>query len=225
MRTMVVAVLGLLAAACGTTSAPDSALEQKFVWYRYIAGDDIRTGCTADGPVRFRYIYNAIFTEEVRAIDVEGQAGQGAWLQAHRYKGARMLDIASASILNTPDQASIRLSAEEFGALLETIVGAGFAGPPETGLILRSDDFYGLAAGCRGGEFRIHGYRRDAVPGLVFHRALEVLDPIEAPWPVVYDTGKPEAAISDTRGEYKESSDPYFIVEIGQGGLIGVNEW
>ncbi len=218
------AAAGLLAGACAASGAPSSTLEQKFTWYGYLAGADIRDACSADGPLRFRYVFNAIFTEEVRALDLEGREGEGAWLESRRYAGARVLDVTSAGLINRPDQAAVFLNAARLDGLLDAIVAGGFAGPAETGLILRSDDFYGVATGCRGGEFRIHGYRREALPGLGFVEALQAIDPLDSPWPAVYDTGKPTAAMSDTRGDTRDSIDPYFVIEIGHSGLRGVND-
>ena len=222
--------IGLLAAAvllaaCAASGAPDSALEQKFTWYRYLAGDDLRTSCAADGPIRFRFVYNAEFTKEVRALDLDAAPGQGGWLESRRYRGARVLDVQSAGIANRPDTAAVFLNAAQVDGLLDAVVASGFAEPPETGLILRSDTHYGVASGCRGGEFRLHGYGWSKLAGLAFADDLRNLDPLGVAWPTPLDTGARSDAGRDTSGDARESSDPFFVIELGHFGLRGVNEW
>lgn len=212
-------------AACAASGAPDSTLEQKFTWYRYLAGDDLRAACAADGPIRFRFVYNAEFTKEVRALDLDAMPGRGGWLESRRYRGARVLDVQSASIVNKPETAAVFLSAGQVDGLLDAIVASGFADPPETGLILRSDTHYGVASGCRGGEFRLHGYPWSRLAGLAFVADLRGLDPLESPWPTPTDTGAPSGVVRDSSGDARESSDPFFVIELGQFGLRGVNEW
>jgi hypothetical protein len=214
----------LAVAGCAATGAPDSTIEQKFTWYRYLAGDDLRAACAADGPVRFRFVYNAVFTDEVRALDLEAEPGGGGWLNSRRYQGSRVLDIASGSLLNVPQHADVFLSADQVAGLLDAVTASGFAGPAEAGLILRSDSHYAMASGCRGGEFKLHGYPWHALGGLGYRAMLERLDPLGVPWPVAVDTGAPSGAIGDTRAEARESSEVFFVIELGHTGLRGVNE-
>lgn len=225
MKTIACLLVVLALGACTPTGAPDSALEQKATWFRYLAGEDLRTSCAAGGPVRYRFVYNAVFTKEVRALDLTAAEGGGGTLESRRYRGARALDIQSASILNRPDAASVALDAAQVADLLEAIVADGFADPAEAGLILRSDTHYAVAAGCRGGEFRIHGYRWSAIADLATVAALRRLDPLVGPWPEPVDTGAPSSAQELATQDTREDSNPYFVIELGQFGLRGVNEW
>jgi hypothetical protein len=218
-------LVALALAACTAARAPESTLEQKFTWYRYLAGDDLRTACGGGGPVRFRFVYNAVFTDEVRALDLSATEGGGGRLESRRYRGARVLDVGSASLVNRPDAATVELDVEQVAGLLDAIVADGFAGPSETGLILRSDTFYGVATGCRGGEFKIHGYPWRRLADLATVTSLRRLDPLPGPWPEPVDTGAPSSAQEIATGEAREDSDPFFVIELGQFGLRGVNEW
>ncbi|MGH6720366.1 MAG: hypothetical protein ACREER_13720 [Alphaproteobacteria bacterium] len=218
------AIAAWLVAGCAATGAPDSTFEQKFTWYRYLAGDDVRAACAADGPIRFRFVYNAVFTEEVRALDLDAAPGGGGWLESRRYQGSRVLDVASAGPLNVPQRGAVFLNADKVAELLDAITASGFAGAAETGLILRSDSHYAVASGCRGGEFKLHGYAWNTLGGLGYAALLERLDPIGIPWPKPVDTGAPSGAIDDTRAEARESSEVFFVIEMGQTGLRGVNE-
>ena len=188
------------------------------------SSDLLRTACHAGGPTTFRFVYNALFNKDVRALDLTAGDGGGT-LESRRYQGARVLDVQSASLVNRPDQASVSLDGTQVATLLDAIVADGFAGPAETGLILRSDTYHAVATGCRGGEFRIHGYTWDRLGNLATVDALRALDPLGVPWPEPIDSGAPSSAHELAPTDTREDSDPYFVLEVGQYGLRGVNEW
>lgn len=219
-----VLALAIVLAACAVGGAPDSALEQKVTWFHYVAGEDLRADCRTDGPTTFRFVYNALFNKDVRALDLTAGEGGGT-LESRRYQGARVLNVQSAGLVNRPDQASVALDGTQVAALLDAIVADGFAGPAESGLILRSDTYHAVATGCRGGEFRIHGYTWDRLGNLATADALRALDPLGVPWPEPVDSDAPSSAHELAPTGTHEDSDPYFVLELGQFGLRGFNEW
>jgi len=94
IRIGLAVVVMLVVAACATTGPDDGVLGRKLAWFSYLNGEDIRAACAAGAPDRFRFVYNADYTEHVRAYDVTADPrGGGAALIVRAMPAANVADI------------------------------------------------------------------------------------------------------------------------------------
>jgi hypothetical protein len=219
------ALLVLVAVAgCRAAGAPDSAGAMRFTWFSYLNADDLRGRCKEGGPPLTRLVYNAVFTEQVRTYDLTGQPDGGARVQENLYRGAQLLDVTSLGILNRPDHMDWRFAPPVVAELEKALAQAGAFGPPPVGLIMRSDDYYWLVAACRDGTMTYHGYRSKALKGLPFFDVLNRYDPLGEPLPEPKKLAIPAGMAAPlTTAEGRDNADPYFHIQIGEDGLVGLS--
>jgi hypothetical protein len=142
--------------AAPTLAAPTMAqaiasdpISRTFRWPDILAGNDIRRACGPGAPERWRFVYNAIYSEQVRSYDVGGgtvetrvfdRLGIGymtTFSLAEFIQGA--LSIAPIS----PEELR-RLAAAWETDLPKAVKPIGH---------LRADRFFWTSAGCRDGRF------------------------------------------------------------------------
>jgi len=177
-----VVVVQVLAACAPTPGGLSDPISRKAQWHATAGGDDLREGCAAGRPSRWRLVYNAVWDEQVRVYDIERlPAGEGARLVATVVRGApRVLQAYLMQLggRSTTRVAESRLSEPQLAALLRAVHDAGFARRPEEGMRLASWDFYWLASACVDGAWHLNAWRRDE-PGfqrLGFAELLVALD-------------------------------------------------
>ena len=91
----------LLAAACAYRGGSD-VFTTKFTWYSYLNGDDIRARCTAGGPSLYRFVYNGVYTRQVRTYAISPAAdGRGYVLRARVLGGPLVQEIVIDDPLKT----------------------------------------------------------------------------------------------------------------------------
>lgn len=95
---------GLLAGACTYTGKPaDNPVERRFTYMSYLAADDLRAVCTAGTPERYRFVYNAEYSRQVRLYEVEIEPdGRGAVLEARILAARRSGRSNLASTIGSP---------------------------------------------------------------------------------------------------------------------------
>ena len=154
LTLVALAVLG----ACAPHGAVTSNLGRLPTWNRYLAGDDVRQACEAGGPDRIRFVYNAVWREQVRAYEVAvtdygARVDQFVW-------GAGALIAASA---NGPElaatKASVGIDKARLARLEQAMAESGVDGPAPAGAFLRSDNFYWVVASCRAGRFHFNAFQ------------------------------------------------------------------
>lgn len=67
----------LFLTACNYTGRPDNAVERRYTWFSYLAGDDLRESCRSHAPPRYRFVYNAIYSEQVRTYEINSLSDDG----------------------------------------------------------------------------------------------------------------------------------------------------
>ena len=213
--------LGLLIAGCTAAGPPENALAQRLTWFSYLNGDDLRLRCAAATPPVFRLVYNAVFTEQVRAYEVIGLASGGARLETRIWRGSNLLRLDLVDPINRPTMAVGWLDAREFADLIDRLAASGFFASAPDGLTLRSDDYYWLVAGCSDGVLHVNGYPIAEIPRLAAVELLARHDPTGEPLPTPRRLYLPPfgARIADTRSGF---GGPYFLVELGPHGLNNV---
>ena len=62
----------VILSACEYSGRPDNAFERRFTWLSFLAGEDLKESCRNHAPPRYRFVFNAIYSEHVRTYDING---------------------------------------------------------------------------------------------------------------------------------------------------------
>jgi hypothetical protein len=161
-------LIGILASLLtGSCAYRQGMIEAPFVrnyqYFSYVAGDDIRRDCRPGTAAQYRFVYNAIWGEQVRAYDLRRSAtGEGAILWSEVFEGGGVLSaLNTANLLSSKRDGSgrIRLSEAEYVALIRAVEASGFGAPAPQGLALPSWAFSWVAAACANGRFHLNAWR------------------------------------------------------------------
>jgi hypothetical protein len=217
----------LLMAGCAYQGSTDP-VSRKFSWYDYLGGGDIKRSCVPGAPDRYRFVYNAIYIEQVRTYDLQTDAGRpGENLLTARVIGPAQLGsvpVGEAADVLGPWKGKIAqtwLRDADVTTLSATAREAGLFSPPPVGLRLHSDRFYWTVAACEKGVFAFNGYlwpserfERLQFPKLLFawdQTGVRVNPPRQA---TAFDI---HGRVTPERGESRLE----FEVEVGDNGLKG----
>ena len=217
---------GLLLAGCAYEGAIDSPLTQKFTWFSYVSGDDIRAACQPGSSEKYRFIYNARYDEQLRSYEVLGDAiDKGGFVTARAQGKATITNLSSEDFL-APwrwQKARSRLDEQEMAQLREALAEAGFYGKPDVGLELNSKAFYWAVVGCIEGNFFFGGWQdpSEAFKALRFPEMLFAQDgtglAVNPPRPLnPIERGRSSGPWQDRGGDI-----PRFLITVGEQGLEG----
>ncbi|MBC8792201.1 MAG: hypothetical protein C6Y20_11390 [Tagaea sp. CACIAM 22H2] len=158
-----VALLGiaLALAACADTSRVHTPVVGGLSYFNYLAGNDIKAACTADAPARYRFVYNAVFDEQVRSYDLQ-QTADGAKLSVNVGNSEIRVFEFPLSWPIRPEavkrQAEATLSRADYLALIRQVEADGFGAAAPEGMRLQSYDFYWAVSACAGGKFHFNAW-------------------------------------------------------------------
>lgn len=62
---LIVALTAALA-GCAYDGAPGDSLSRRLTYFSYLRADDLRDACEQGGPERYRFVYNAEYSRQVR---------------------------------------------------------------------------------------------------------------------------------------------------------------
>ena len=127
-------------------------------WLSYLSGDDVKAACEAGGPDRLRFVYNAIWTEQVRAYELK-VTDYGAQIDEHVWGPGALLAANAQGPQISADKASVGINKARLQALESAMAADGVDGPVPRGEFLRSDNFYWVVASCRQGQFHFNAYQ------------------------------------------------------------------
>lgn len=227
----VVIAAGLLfTGSCAYRGADDNPMARNLTWFSYLNGDDIRAQCTAGAPDRYRFVYNGIYTEQVRSYDVTTAGGGTDSILEVRVLGTRgnvgTLSLTSPSAILAPwtgQTETVHLRPENLAQLQDAMRTGGVFAPLAGRLELSSDSFYWVVAACRDGAFAFNAYHwpstrfaAAAFPGLLFAwdpSGIPVNPPREADPATIHNAASP----SDLRNAQR------FNLAAESDGLIGVS--
>lgn len=165
------AALGGTLAGCAyhgeTVTDIDNPAVQKFAWFSFLDGHDIREACAALGPqapARYRLVYNGQYEEQLRVYEIDATPDGGARLHARAKGHTNLADwwIRDESDLLAPwrwRESQTALSAAELAQFRAALVESGFGRGAPQGLRLPSRDFYWVASGCEAGQFHFYAWR------------------------------------------------------------------
>jgi hypothetical protein len=154
-------VAGTLLAACSGTSSVDTPVVGRLQWFSFIGGADIRKQCVAGAPARYRFVYNAVYSEQVRVYDVTRTAS-GAEFGTRISSGQISLlgyFPGAADPWNARARGGGTLDDAAYLALIRRLEADGFGAPTDTRTRFPSWDHYWLVSACADGRFHINGWR------------------------------------------------------------------
>lgn len=164
-RAMILGLLFLV--ACSTDGDVSNPILRKLSWFSYLQGDDLRAACGPAAPGRYRLIYNANYTEQVRIYDL----GDGE--EAHMSQRVLESGNLGAWTLSGPFApwsgriAAIDLQPAQMRGLVAALAESGAFGPPAEGLELESRSFFWTLAACHDGRYHFTAWPQTAPPGFV----------------------------------------------------------
>ena len=222
------ALLVLLLAGCAYHGGIDDPMVQKLTWFSYVGGGDIRAACAAGGPESYRIIYNGRYREQLRSYELTATP-DGAVLQARVKESPDMARLTGGD-LEGPWRwlrSVATLSPAELARFRALLDASGFRAGAPPGLVLHSNDFYWVAAGC--GPDRVfhfaawvaaHGDFAQVhfVDFLLAHDQTGVAFNPPRPVPVSDYSPVPPG----NRGEREEPANDRFNLEVGEDQLLRV---
>ena len=157
----------LVLGACEYAERPENAAERRFTWFSYLASEDLKESCRSHAPPRYRFIYNAIFSEQVSTYEINGLPdGGGGMIDAEILSSKVSPDF----LLHFPNwpwsgkHAVVRLYDVEMNLLRTSLEASGFFDSPSLGKILDSHSFYCTSAFAKATAFT-------SMPGYIRHRS------------------------------------------------------
>ncbi|MFA5121859.1 hypothetical protein [Zavarzinia sp.] len=148
----------LLLGACAANGPISSNLGRLASWFPYLSGDDIKKACAAGGPDRIRFVYNAIWTEQVRAYELK-YTSYGAQVDQWVWGPGTLLAFGPEGNNLEATKASIGIDKRRLAALEKAMAESDVAGPAPKGEFLRSDNFYWVVSICRAGVFHFNAFQ------------------------------------------------------------------
>lgn len=171
-RNVVIVILFAIFSCIGCSyRGHDDALSQRFTWFSYLNGDDIRAACHPGARDRFRFVYNGVYIQQARTYDFAPQADGSDYLLRVRVLGPSDLSnvgIDPSTIIADPlellapfagHKASLVLGGRDIDALVATLPASGLFQPAPRGLYLRSEDFFWVAVACIGGRMAFNVWK------------------------------------------------------------------
>lgn len=231
-RALIPLVLAALIGGCAYHETYPQ-VTRRFTWFSYLNGDDIRARCGADARPRYRFVYNGVYTRQVRTYDIApDEQGRGFQLTARVLNPFLLssveIDIPGMMSGQDPSEglqpwagttARVPLGSRDLDTLDAALAVSGFFRPPPVGARLSSDGFYWIGVACIGGRMAFNAYEwpssrfDDATfPALLFgwdQTGVPVHPPHDRPF-----SGLDEDPQS--KGMHT------FTITIGQEGLAGV---
>jgi hypothetical protein len=214
-------VFAALLAACAYRGA-DNPVALRLSWFDYLNGGDLRGLCVAGAPERYRFVYNAVNTEQIRRYEVGPGAAPGTHLLRVNVIGPP--DLSQVMVGRPGDLAgpwrgtseTVHLRIEDVALLRRAATSGGvFAGAP-TGLRLASKGFFWTVAACVGGRFSFNAYRW---PSRRFEDA--AFAPLLFAWdPTGVTVNEPRRIIEAYDKDGADNARRYTL-DVGVNGLVG----
>ncbi len=230
-------MLGLVMACLNgcTFHGRTDAISQRFTWFSYLNGDDIRAACAPGSRARYRFVYNGVYVRQARTYDIApGDSPTGtdpSYVLRARVLGPSDLSNVSidpAALIEDPldilapfagHKAHTPLGSRDIDALDGALVASGFFQPPPTGLYLRSEDFFWVGVACISGRVLFNAWRYPSrgFDALTFPKLLFGWDttgvPVNPPRDLSTFEIYGQATVPD--------SAPRFTLTVGTDGLAG----
>jgi hypothetical protein len=140
----------------------DNPVVRKVAWFSYLDGNDLRQGCVAGAPDRFRLVYNGQYERQIRSYEVvQASPNPGGAYFVARAMGPTNLAEVKLNDLLAPWQwqkSETQLSGAELDQFRDLLTQSGWGSGAPEGKILHSRDFYWVASGCHNGQFHFDAW-------------------------------------------------------------------
>lgn len=217
LRMTGVALVLAVLAGCQSAGPARDPLTRVFTWFDYLGGGDLRRACGPGASPRWRFVYNARWSDQVRAYDVA--LGPNPAVVAHVFTGSVDLAFGPGGIFPAWVGRGARdeLSAGEAAALRRAL-GADVPEPAPVGSFLRSDDYYWTASRCVDGRFAFAAwtYEQADLARLPFLAALLPYDGTGRP---VQQPQRQQLGPFDPDRNRRRGDPPDFQVQVGADGV------
>ena len=215
----------LFLAACVSEQSASNPLLQRFVWYGFLNGDDLRETCFEGSLTRYRLVYNARYQEQVRRYEVIADGAGGA-IVVSRAQGSNHLASVTLDDVLAPwrwQRSETRFSPEEFSRFETALQQSGFFEPAPRNLRLPSAGFYWIAVGCRDGRIVFNAWRHpsDRYEALTFPAILFAQDGNELPINPPRTIDAAELAFQRSNPQFLHNTGTVFWLRVGDNGLAG----
>ena len=160
-RLASVLTAALVLAGCTYSGEPQDPVSRRISYFSFLAADDIRAACDSGASERYRLVYNADYSRQVRIYEIAIDPTSGEGRLVTRVLGGERLGPFQFNFQSwLLEQASARtlLRPRDVQLVRDTLADAGFMERPPHRVALWSDDFYWLASGCAAGRFHQNGY-------------------------------------------------------------------
>jgi len=222
IKMISVMVCGAVLTACTATKGVDSSpILRKFQWASFLEGGDFKNTCKAGSPNRYRMIYNAIYTEQVRIYELnQGSMALHSRIVFHLSPSDFIVDDIQNIWKRWQGQTiDTRVSGSDLKSLVQDLKTADVFGTPNVGLELSSKGFYWTVAACHQGKYHFTAFTwpSDEWKKLRFDGRLFALDATGVPinLPRTTDTKRSYSrAIKD-----RMTNAPAFHLKVGKNGL------
>ncbi len=217
--------LALGLAACSTQGAVNNPLTQRFVWFDYLNGGDLREHCAEQALPRYRFIYNAEYDEQLRRYEIVSDGAGGARVRSYA-QGSDALVAVGLNDVMAPWRWRRAQSAMSPGALLRfetALKQSGFFDPPPVGLRLPSAGYYWIGVGCRDGMLYFNAWRypSDRYTALAFPALLFAQDRTGLEVRAEREVDASLLTFKRPGQEFKDTEGKLFWVTVDEQGLEG----
>lgn len=211
-----------LATACTYQGDIDKPYTQKATWFSYVGADDIRDRC-APGVTEYRFIYNAVYDEQLRTYEITGIPGGSAQMVSRVQEGSGLrgsqISVSDPLAQFGWKKSTTSIAVSDMVELEQRLKESGAGEPITKGARLRSDDFYWISALCYDGAFVFNGWK-DTPEGfehLTFMPFLLAHDDTGIVVNAYRDVGTKNAA---RMHQSKAERQKHFDLEVGDNGLV-----
>ena len=217
----------LLAAGCTLQETVQNPLTQRFAWFQYLNGNDVREGCFEGGLWRVRLIYNARYQEQIRVYNLVSDGAGGALAVARAQGPGNLVELG----LGLDDvlapwrwhRSEARLNQEATETFFKRLTQSGFFEPAPVNLNLPSAGFYWIAVSCIAGQVHFNAWRypSERYQALSFPEFLFALDKtglaVNPPRPI----DAAELILKPNNIQISGRQGTTFTLRVGRNGLAG----
>jgi len=224
IKAATLGTLALVLSACAATQgADDNPILRKFQWFSYLEGGDFKASCGLGAPSRYRMVYNAVYSEQVRIYEFSDETSS-LRTRVLTPPNFQSFSIESLSGFLNPWRGKVvetPLTASDRDGLVQDLKASGVFGSANVGAELSSKGFFWTVAACHNGVYHFTGF---AWPSQAWTRArftgrLFALDPtgIAINKPRQTDTTRTLQYPYQNPHRHK----PDYHIKVGKNGLAG----
>lgn len=164
--TLALAALILLSislAACQYAGQSDNPLVRNFTWFDYLGAENLKAVCGQGVSDLLQFNYKPIFHTQIQSYDVPGLPGGWGVSVSSWERGVgdltKGIAITDLSFSWRGTRVNAVLDPQSFANFMSAFRKDQFTGLKLIGLLLPSNEFKRVVAGCAGGRFHANAWR------------------------------------------------------------------